>query len=92
MSTLDKLRALHMEVCRVWRRNAEIGVSEAEAEILNLGFLLLESFAERAASGQRFYDVCGGPERLKLSEYLQRVHSQFDSDADIKITEVPHNE
>lgn len=87
MSTLDRLRALNQEVCRVWRRYYEEAPSEAEAEILNIGFRYLELVVEdeiELTSGKPRNAQVG---RRLLYEYVQRVHAQFDSDADIKITE-----
>lgn len=85
MSTLDKLRALHKEVCEVWRRHFEYEVSDGEAEILNLGFLLLQRFAEvwdlSPSNPQLLVDIVNN----EVCNYVNRVHSQFDSDADIVI-------
>lgn len=86
MSTLDKLRFLHREVCHCWRLQSPRPISEGEAELLNLGFLVLEKLVEadnmaRDSSSELVKTRIGC-----LRDYFNRVHSQLYPDADTKIT------
>lgn len=92
MTTLDRLRALHQEVCFAWRRYSDPSISEGEAEILNLGFIVLEKCVEAAFDDDGKGEWRTSTKTKGINEYLQRVHSQFDPDADIRIMEVPPNE
>jgi len=92
MSVLTKLRALHEEVCHAWRRQTDPVISEGEAEVLNLGFLLLEALARESELHEHLSVNCRSDIIELIARYLYRVHAQFDDDADIVLHGEHHNE
>lgn len=92
METIDKLRALHEEVCQCWRKYTEPHTSPGEIEVLDLGFLLLEKLVLRSDTHWLNPEESNREVLSSIVKYIRRVKSQFDDDADIKITEVTKDE
>jgi hypothetical protein len=92
MSIIDKLRAFHEEVCGSWRKQSEPAISEAEAEVLNAGFLLLEKMVARSDSHWLSPEDTNREIVFSAARYIRRVKSTFGDDSDIIITEDKRNE
>jgi hypothetical protein len=92
MSTTDKLRALHEEVCLAWRKQSEPSISEAEAEVINAGFMLLEKLVARSDSHWLSPEDANREIVFSAARYIRRVKSTFEDNSDIIITEKKPNE